>query len=180
MRFSSVKSIMVRYRYYWIRLGIDTIELVSILLPSLVQTYFPLFVTHSLGGQVNVCVPGFIVEFGGMHNSLCVCTKTDKFWFVTIGTRTIHRWRSACAQSHSHLCAFGTRTICEQFGSQMCAVWFTSVYILFHKCVQFGSQVCMVWFRSVYQPGEWKEHCFLYQNKCFIASKPHLWRVQKI
>ncbi len=33
---SSIELIMVRYRYYRIRLGIDTIELVSILLPSLI------------------------------------------------------------------------------------------------------------------------------------------------
>ncbi len=39
MRFSSnesIKSIVVVHRYYRIRQGIDTIELVSILLPSLI------------------------------------------------------------------------------------------------------------------------------------------------
>ncbi len=35
---SSIESIVVMYRYYRIRLGIDTIELVSILLPSLINT----------------------------------------------------------------------------------------------------------------------------------------------
>ncbi len=38
MRFSSIEnieSIVVEYQYYQIRQGIDTIELVSILLPSL-------------------------------------------------------------------------------------------------------------------------------------------------
>ncbi len=35
---SSIESIVVRYRYYRIRLGIDAIELVSILLPSLKET----------------------------------------------------------------------------------------------------------------------------------------------
>ncbi len=34
--FSNIKSIVVGYRYYRIRQGIDTIILVSILLPSLV------------------------------------------------------------------------------------------------------------------------------------------------
>ncbi len=38
---SSIESIVVRYRYYRIRLGINTIELVSILLPSLIYTVRP-------------------------------------------------------------------------------------------------------------------------------------------
>ncbi len=37
MRFSSIESIVVGYRYHRIRQGIDTIKLLSILLPSLAR-----------------------------------------------------------------------------------------------------------------------------------------------
>ncbi len=52
-----------------------------------------------------------------VHNSLCVCIKNGKFWFMVNGTQTICRWHSA--QSHPHICAFGMQTICEQFDSQV-------------------------------------------------------------
>ncbi len=41
IRFSSIESIVVGYRYYRIRQGIDTIELVLILLPSLLYPIQP-------------------------------------------------------------------------------------------------------------------------------------------
>ncbi len=44
---------MVGYRYYWIHQGIDTIELVSILLPSLIKSWITLHCT-TMGTAVSV------------------------------------------------------------------------------------------------------------------------------
>ncbi len=55
MRSSSIKSIVVGCQYYQIRQGIDTIELVLILLPSLVKTVDTFFDLHGCFHSIQRC-----------------------------------------------------------------------------------------------------------------------------
>ncbi len=55
----------------------------------------------------------------GTSNSLCVCAKTEKFQFAANSMWTVCRWCSASLQSCSHMHAFGSQTLCEQFSNHL-------------------------------------------------------------
>ncbi len=73
MRFSSIESIVVGYWYYEIRQSIDTIELVSILLPS-------------LGDTVRVGVPQVDCGKTDARNIFACVMEVVEYRFFTLGT----------------------------------------------------------------------------------------------
>ncbi len=77
--------------------------------------------------------------------------KTDKYWFVANGMRTIRRRRSAGSQSHPHIRAFGLRTVHERFANHSA-----------HSCIR-GFRLLVF----SYQP--WRCRCMAFVFQCIAV-----------
>ncbi len=76
------------------------------------------------------------------------------FQFVANSVWIVCVWRSACLQSHPHIHGFGTQSICEWFGSQVCSnlyrsvqnIWWRNMHNLSDSALSLAMKYCiLIW-----------------------------------